>query len=42
MALVHGNFSDKVDFAHELQENLIQQGKSSRVITTNQDQKIYI
>ena len=42
IALVHGNFSDKVDFAHELQENLIQQGKSSRVITTNQDQKIYI
>ena len=42
IALVHGNFSDKVDFAHELQENLIQQGKSSRVIATNQDQKIYI
>ena len=42
IALVHGEFEPKVAFANTLQNNLIAQGKSSRVIATNQDQKIYI
>ena len=41
IALVHGEFEGKVSFANTLQNNLIAQGKSSRVITTNADTKIY-
>lgn len=41
LALVHGNFEDKTEFSVNLQENLVSQGKSSRVICTNQDQKIF-
>ena len=42
VCLVHSNYESKVAFANALQNNLIAQGKSSRVIATNQDQKIYI
>lgn len=41
IALVHGEFEPKVAFANTLQNNLIAQGKSSRVIATNADSKIY-
>ena len=41
IALVHGEFEPKVTFANTLQNNLIAQGKSSRVIATNADTKIY-
>ena len=41
IALVHGEFEPKVSFANTLQNNLIAQGKSSRVIATNADSKIY-
>ena len=40
IALHHGEFEGKVGFGHELQERLIKQGKSSRVIVTNADSKI--
>lgn len=40
IALVHGNFEYKVAFAEVLQNKLIKQGKSSRVIVTNADSKI--
>ena len=42
VCLVHSDYESKVVFANTLQNNLIVQGKSSRVIATNQDQKIYI
>ena len=42
IALVHGNYEDKVEFAHTLQDKLISQGKSARVICTQENQKIYI
>lgn len=41
LALHHGEFEGKVAFANTLQNNLIAQGKSSRVIATNADTKIY-
>lgn len=41
LALHHGEFEPKVAFANTLQNNLIAQGKSSRVIATNADTKIY-
>lgn len=41
LCLVHGEFEGKVEFAHELQDTLASQGKSSRVIAVNQDSKIY-
>ena len=41
IALVHGEFDNKVEFAKTLQQNLIDQGKSARVITVNADTKIY-
>lgn len=40
IALVHGEFEGKVAFANTLQNSLIAQGKSSRVIATNADSKI--
>ena len=40
IALHHGEFEPKVSFANTLQNNLIAQGKSSRVIVTNADSKI--
>nr|DAG70747.1 MAG TPA: putative exonuclease [Caudoviricetes sp.] len=42
VALVHGDMNRKPQFANTLQQNLIEQGKSSRVIATNMDSKIYI
>ena len=42
IALVNGNYEDKVEFAHTLQDELISQGKSARVICTQENQKIYI
>lgn len=42
IALVHGNYEDKIEFAHTLQNELISQGKSARVICTQENQKIYI
>ena len=42
LCLVHGNYENKVEFANTLQDELIKQGKSSRVICTQQDQRIYI
>ena len=41
VCLVHSDYEDKVAFANTLQNNLIAQGKSSRVIATNADTKIY-
>ena len=41
LALHHGEFEPKVAFANTLQNNLIAQGKSSRVIAVNADTKIY-
>ena len=40
LILVHGNMDNKVNFAHCLQENLVKQGKSSRVICANEDTKV--
>lgn len=42
LCLVHGDYENKVQFAHDLQNELIKQGKSSRVVCINQDQRIYI
>lgn len=42
LCLVHGEFEGKVEFAHELQDDLVAQGNSARVIAVNQDTKIYI
>ena len=42
IALVHGEYEGKVKFYHALQDILISQGKSSRVVCTNQDTKVYI
>lgn len=42
LALVHGEYANKVEFAHTLQDILSSQGKSSRVIAVNADTKIYI
>lgn len=41
VCLVHSNYESKVAFANTLQNNLIAQGKSSRVIAVNADSKIY-
>ena len=41
IALVHGEMEGKVTFAQTLQQSLINQGKSARVITCNMDTKIY-
>ncbi len=41
IALVHGEMEGKVAFAQTLQQSLIEQGKSARVIATNADTKIY-
>ena len=41
LALHHGEFEPKVAFTNTLQNNLISQGKSSRVIAVNADSKIY-
>lgn len=41
LALHHGEFEGKVAFANTLQNNLIAQGKSSRVVAVNADSKIY-
>lgn len=41
VCLVHSAYESKVVFANTLQSNLITQGKSSRVIATNADTKIY-
>ena len=42
IALVHGNMEYKPHFSQALQQSLINQGKSARVICTNADTKIYI
>ena len=42
VALVHGDMDSKPQFANTLQEKLIEQGKSSRVICTNYDTKIFL
>lgn len=42
LCLVHGNYENKVNFANTLQDELIKQGKSSRVVCTQQDQKILL
>lgn len=42
LLLVHGDFDNKVIFAQELQDKLVKQGKSSRVIAVNADTKTYI
>ena len=42
VCLVHSDYEDKVEFAHTLQDKLISQGKSARVICTQENQKIYI
>lgn len=40
LVLHHGTFESKAAFANTLQNNLINQGKSSRVIASNMDSKI--
>lgn len=42
LCLVHGNYENKVEFASTLQDELIKQGKSSRVVCTQQNQKIIL
>lgn len=42
LALVHGNYEAKVAFANVLQNKLICQGKSARVVAVNSEQKIYL
>ena len=42
VCLVHSAYESKVSFANTLQNNLIAQGKSSRVIATNADTKVYL
>jgi len=42
IALTHGEYSGKLSFTKALQDKLSSQGKSSRVICTAQDQKIYL
>ena len=42
LCLVHGNYENKVEFANTLQDELIKQGKSSRVVCTQQDQKVWL
>ena len=42
LCLVLGNYENKVEFANTLQDELIKQGKSSRVVCTQQDQRIFI
>lgn len=42
VCLVHSNYQSKVKFAQTLQQSLINQGKSARVICTNADTKIYL
>lgn len=42
IALVHGDMEYKPQFSQTLQQSLINQGKSARVICTNADTKIYI
>ena len=41
LALVHGDMKYKPAFANKLQDMLVEQGKSSRVICVNADTKIY-
>lgn len=41
VCLVHSAYESKVAFANTLQNNLIAQGKSSRVVAVNADSKIY-
>lgn len=41
LALVHGDNQYKPAFVNVIQNKLIEQGKSTRVICTNKDQKIY-
>ena len=40
LVLVHGASDSKVDFVHKLQDNLVKQGKSARVICANADTKV--
>lgn len=40
IALVHGNFDDKVKFAHELQEEISKKDKSGKVICINKSTEI--
>ena len=42
LLLVHGDFDNKVTFAQELQDKLASQGKSSRIVATNMDTKVFI
>lgn len=42
LCLVHSEYEDKVEFAKTLKEKLVEQGKSSRVIATNIDTKVFI
>ena len=42
LALVHGDEKNKPEFANVLQNKLIENGNSARVICTNKNQKIYI
>lgn len=41
IALVHGEQTHKVDFAHVLQDKLHDKGNAARVVAVNKDQKIY-
>ena len=41
VCLVHSNQETKVSFAHTLQDKLVEQGRSARVVATNLGTKIY-
>ena len=40
--LVHGDYENKVAFSNVLQDKLIEKGKSTKVVCTNQDTKTYL
>lgn len=40
--LVHSNQETKIEFAHELKEKLGKVGRTSRVVVTNKDTKVYL
>lgn len=42
LCLVHSDYNTKVEFSNELKKKLVKLGKSSKVIATNMDSKIYL
>lgn len=42
IAIVHSDWRHKTEFCHTLQDRLVEQGKSARVICCQQDSRVYI